>query len=179
MDKDQDTQLFRDLMQEVTPLKKVNKVVVNTKKPEPKPKQFYKDKIDVVHDMLTDHYEDDPLILTGALEYLQSGIQKRTFKKLKQGKYPAEDEIDLHSLKTDKARELINDFINQAIRKQYKCVRIIHGKGYRSHENKPVLKPLVNSWLRQKSEVLAFCSAQQCDGGTGAVNVLLKRLDIA
>ncbi|MHB8428784.1 MAG: Smr/MutS family protein, partial [Acidiferrobacterales bacterium] len=37
------------------------------------------------------------------------------------------------------------------------------------------LKGKVNSWLRQKDEVLAFCSAPRQDGGTGAVYVLLRR----
>jgi DNA-nicking Smr family endonuclease len=54
-------------------------------------------------------------------------------------------------------------------------VRIIHGKGKSSEGKLPVLKGKVNSWLRQKGEVLAFCSARPNDGGTGAVYVLLKR----
>jgi DNA-nicking Smr family endonuclease len=55
-------------------------------------------------------------------------------------------------------------------------VRIIHGKGNTSLGKMPVLKGRVNSWLRQKNEVLAFCSARPNDGGTGAVYVLLKRV---
>jgi DNA-nicking Smr family endonuclease len=30
-------------------------------------------------------------------------------------------------------------------------------------------------WLRQRDDVLAFCSARPVDGGTGAIYVLLKR----
>jgi DNA-nicking Smr family endonuclease len=37
-----------------------------------------------------------------------------------------------------------------------------------------VLKGMVDKWLRQRDEVLAFCSARPVDGGTGAVYVLLK-----
>jgi DNA-nicking Smr family endonuclease len=37
------------------------------------------------------------------------------------------------------------------------------------------LKPSVNGWLRQWDVVLAFVSARQVDGGTGAVYVLLQR----
>jgi len=40
----------------------------------------------------------------------------------------------------------------------------------------PVLKIKVNSWLRQKAQVLAFCSARPQDGDTGAVYVLLKKV---
>ena len=39
-----------------------------------------------------------------------------------------------------------------------------------------MLKIKVNSWLRQKDQVLAFCSARPQDGGTGAVYVLLKKI---
>ncbi|MEE9156926.1 MAG: Smr/MutS family protein, partial [Gammaproteobacteria bacterium] len=39
----------------------------------------------------------------------------------------------------------------------------------------PVLKNKLNNWLRQRDEVLAFCSTRPVDGGTGAVYVLLKR----
>jgi DNA-nicking Smr family endonuclease len=56
-----------------------------------------------------------------------------------------------------------------------RCVRIIHGKGKSSEGKLPVLKGKVNSWLRQRDEVIAFCSARPSDGGTGAVYVLLKR----
>jgi DNA-nicking Smr family endonuclease len=54
-------------------------------------------------------------------------------------------------------------------------VRIVHGKGYNSWQNQPVLKIQLNKWLRQCDEVLAFCSARQADGGTGAVYVLIKQ----
>ncbi|MDH3415597.1 MAG: Smr/MutS family endonuclease, partial [Gammaproteobacteria bacterium] len=37
-----------------------------------------------------------------------------------------------------------------------------------------VLKNSVNHWLRKWSSVLAFVSARQVDGGTGAVYVLLR-----
>ncbi len=39
------------------------------------------------------------------------------------------------------------------------------------------LKTHVNSWLRQHRDVLAFVSAPEKQGGTGAVLVLLKRAE--
>jgi len=53
-------------------------------------------------------------------------------------------------------------------------VRIIHGKGYGSREQAPVLKNSLNSWLRQHPDVLAFSSTRPEHGGTGAVHVLLR-----
>jgi DNA-nicking Smr family endonuclease len=55
-----------------------------------------------------------------------------------------------------------------------RCARIVHGKGNGSWQKQPVLKVKLNHWLRQRDEVLAFCSARGNDGGTGAVYVLIK-----
>jgi DNA-nicking Smr family endonuclease len=55
-----------------------------------------------------------------------------------------------------------------------RCVRVIHGKGLRSNERLPVLKNLVSHLLRQIPAVMAFVSARQNDGGTGATYVLLR-----
>jgi DNA-nicking Smr family endonuclease len=42
-------------------------------------------------------------------------------------------------------------------------------------DNKWTIWNKVNSWLQQRDEVLAFCSARAVDVGAGAVYVLLKR----
>jgi DNA-nicking Smr family endonuclease len=42
-----------------------------------------------------------------------------------------------------------------------------------------MLKRKVNYWLRLYEQVLAFCSANRRDGGTGAVYVLLRNPDKA
>jgi DNA-nicking Smr family endonuclease len=49
----------------------------------------------------------------------------------------------------------------------------VHGKGLRSGAKGPVLRELVNRTLHRYAPVLAFTSARQVDGGTGAVYVLL------
>ena len=51
-------------------------------------------------------------------------------------------------------------------------IKIVHGKGPEA-----ILKTYVNGWLRQHRDVLAFVSAPEKQGGTGAVLVLLKRSD--
>jgi len=68
----------------------------------------------------------------------------------------------------------LNTFISEVRNRGLRCIRIIHGKGYGSSNQGPVIKPLVNQWLRKKAEILAFCSARPVDGGTGAVYVLVK-----
>jgi DNA-nicking Smr family endonuclease len=60
------------------------------------------------------------------------------------------------------------------LQQRLRCIRIVHGKGLRSGPRGPVLKNAVNVVLRRTDAVVAFCSARQVDGGTGAVYVLLS-----
>jgi DNA-nicking Smr family endonuclease len=53
---------------------------------------------------------------------------------------------------------------------------VIHGKGRGSGPRGPILKQLVDHWLRHMDDVVAFASPPQADGGTGAVHVLLGRV---
>ncbi len=86
-------------------------------------------------------------------------------------------DFGMHGATVVQAREVVNTFLKNARDQDKRVVRIIHGKGNSSEGKLPVLKGKVNSWLRQKGEVLAFCSARPNDGGTGAVYVLLKRMN--
>ena len=72
-----------------------------------------------------------------------------------------QEELDLHGLTSVEARTLLVEFLNACIRSGARCVRIIHGKGLRSKNREPVLKPKVANWLIQRDEVLAFCQARQ------------------
>ena len=53
---------------------------------------------------------------------------------------------------------------------------IIHGKGYGSGPNGPKLKNFVDQYLQYNPNILAYHSAQQKDGGTGAVYIQLKKM---
>jgi len=95
--------------------------------------------------------------------------------RLRRGEFAVGDEIDLHGLGADAARDALREFLAEALRRRLGCVRVIHGKGLRSGPGGPVLKHAVNVWLRKVDAVLAFTSAPRRDGGTGAVYVLLAR----
>jgi DNA-nicking Smr family endonuclease len=82
--------------------------------------------------------------------------------------------LDLHGLGQAAARDNLADFLVQNRDAGRRCVKIVHGKGYRSGARGPILKIAVNSWLRRHADVLAFTSARPIDGGTGAVYVLLR-----
>ncbi|WP_019626075.1 Smr/MutS family protein [Thioalkalivibrio sp. ALJT] len=109
------------------------------------------------------------------LRFARPGISQRVFRKLRGGHYRIQDELDLHGLFADEARRAVGMFLDDARCNGALCVRIVHGKGLRSRQQGAVLKGLTDHWLRQRDDVLAFCSARPADGGTGAVYILLKR----
>ena len=109
------------------------------------------------------------------LSYRSAGVQDTVYRRLKRGTYHFGAELDLHGLRVEPAREAVREFIVACRERNIRCVRIIHGKGLGSDNRGPVLKQWVDGWLRRRSEVLAFCSAQPRHGGTGAVYVLLRR----
>ncbi|NND89247.1 MAG: DNA mismatch repair protein MutS [Granulosicoccus sp.] len=126
---------------------------------------------------LLDELSEADLLETGEhLSYTQPGVQRTVLRKLKNGRYSIQSEIDLHGLTVKQARQELADFLHAAQERRHLCVRVIHGKGRRTSERSPRLKPAVSQWLQRNSQVLAFCSARMNDGGTGAVYVLLKRL---
>lgn len=113
------------------------------------------------------------------LIFAQSGIQVRVMRKLRLGHIPWEEGLDLHGYSADKAREELGRFIHQAVRRDQRCVVVVHGKAHSEDGTPALLKSYVNDWLRQLPQVLAFVSAQPKDGGTGALYVLLKRANAA
>lgn len=116
-----------------------------------------------------------PLLNTGdIMSFLAPGLQKRVLRQLRAGGFDREAELDLHGLTADEAKRRLGSFLQTCLAEGCRCAHLIHGKGYRSEGDYPILKNRINLWLRQHPEVLAFCSARPMDGGTGAVYVLLR-----
>ncbi|MFO0454135.1 MAG: Smr/MutS family protein [Pseudomonadota bacterium] len=116
------------------------------------------------------------LVETGdEMLFRRATLSGRVLERLRRGEFSVEDEVDLHGLTEVEAREAVRAFVNDALKRRLRCVRVSHGKGLRSGPRGPVLKHAVNTWLRKFDAVLAFASARQVDGGTGAVYVLLAR----
>jgi DNA-nicking Smr family endonuclease len=95
-------------------------------------------------------------------------------KDLRRGRWVVQDHLDLHGATRDEARLLLVDFLEAALRRGVRCVRVVHGKGLGSPGREPVLKGLVKGWLMQRPEVLAYCQARAAEGGAGALITLLK-----
>ncbi len=155
---------------------KQDRIAPHKPRRKPIPQQHQLDEEAVMHSLLSDEYDPVEVETGDELLFTRPGIQQRVFRKFRRGQYAIEAELDLHGRVVVEAREMVSDFLRQAQASGKRVVRIIHGKGLSSEGKLPVLKGKVNSWLRQKEIVLAFCSARKNDGGTGAVYVLLKRL---
>jgi DNA-nicking Smr family endonuclease len=117
---------------------------------------------------------DDAPSAADPLSFRRPGVRDQTLRHLRRGRYPVEDELDLHGLSQAAARDYLSEFIAASRNAGLRCVRVVHGKGYRSGARGPVLKIAVNTWLKRHADVLAFTSARVIDGGTGAVYVLLR-----
>jgi len=117
---------------------------------------------------------DAEVLAEDSLQFRRPGVQDQLFRKLRRGLIVQQADLDLHGLTLREAWECLDDFIQAGRARGLRCVRVVHGKGYRSGARGPVLKSAVNAWLRHHHDVIAFASARAIDGGTGAVYVLLR-----
>ncbi|MCK4833733.1 MAG: Smr/MutS family protein [Gammaproteobacteria bacterium] len=165
--------LFMDEMSGVKPLKPDNKIKHKKTPRKPLHQSPTDDDSFAVDDIFStaEMTEDCPDVLS----FSRSGLQHKVLKNLRQGKHPVEHVLDLHGLTVEMARTELLEFLSECEALGLRHVIIIHGKGYRS-KDKPVIKPMVNRWLRAVDNVLAFHTAQPKDGGSGAVYVLLKKV---
>jgi len=106
--------------------------------------------------------------------FVRPGLQHKHLRKLRRGRLAIEAEADLHGMRAREADDALHAFLDACRQRRLRCVRVIHGKGRGSHGGQAVLKWEVDRWLRQHDGVMAFCSAQPRDGGTGALYVLLR-----
>ncbi len=173
--RDREANVFRDAIGKVTPPNAPPRVLPDPPRPEPIAQQRIADDEAVLRESLSDEFSIDTLLeVDETLSYARGGIGPDVLKKLRGGGWVVQDQLDLHGLRVDEAREALGQFLRNAGKRGFRCVRIIHGKGLGSMNRKPVLKSKVRNWLVQKDEVLAFCQARAADGGSGALMVLLK-----
>ncbi|RLK50693.1 DNA-nicking Smr family endonuclease [Alkalispirillum mobile] len=171
-DNNQDWRLFHEEMADVKPLQH-NRVAARKPPPPPRPLQREQDERQVMDELMDP--PDPAEIETGEeLLYFREGLQRRVRRQLRRGQFPPTAWLDLHGMTSLQARRAVAEFLQRCRKERHRCVRIIHGKGKRSSNHGPVLKRKVDYWLRQRDEVLAFCSALPSDGGTGAAYVLLR-----
>ena len=114
----------------------------------------------------------NPVASQATLSYRIATLQHKVFEDLKAGNLRWFEAVDLHGCTVEDARAAVLQIIQMAKDENQNVIKIVHGKGPEA-----ILKTYVNGWLRQHRDVLAFVSAPEKQGGTGAVLVLLKRAE--
>ena len=109
------------------------------------------------------------------VEWVNGDFSGDITRLLHEGRFSVKDCLDLHGLSVEESEEEVEAFFREAIKKRYQCVKIIHGRGLRSPRG-PVLKEKLIKRLsgKYRKHVVAFVTARQCDGGLGALYILLK-----
>jgi DNA-nicking Smr family endonuclease len=166
---DDDKQLFRDSIGTVSPV--ASKLAVDLLRkpvcpPQPAPMEPVR---------TAPAWQEDMQLQAGdVVTFRADGVQDRLARRLRQGLFRPQAELDLHGLTSHIAQRALVRFVTHASTNGLRHLLIVHGKGYRSDQGLPILKNLVCHWLANCPQVLAFCSARPEDGGTGAVYVLLQ-----
>ena len=170
-----DLAAFRAAVADARPLPASDRVHLSGPMPSPRPLQRLADEQAALRESL-----HGPITLQDRLEggdepsYLRNGVANSVLRDLRRGRWAIQDEIDLHGLNREEARDQLAAFLAQSLKCGRRCVRIVHGKGHGSPGREAVLRRLVRGWLVQKNEILAYCQAKPQDGGEGAVIVLLR-----
>jgi DNA-nicking Smr family endonuclease len=124
---------------------------------------------------------NEPFDIASSVEFVEAaaaGIDRRLIRRLRAGDFAYQAHLDLHGMTAEQARTSVDRFLLRAYRNGQRCVLIVHGRGLNSKDQIPVLKTRLATWLTRGSWarlVLAFTSARPCDGGPGALYVLLRR----
>jgi DNA-nicking Smr family endonuclease len=104
-------------------------------------------------------------------------ISEAKFKKFARGKWYVPTPVtslDLHGLTIEETCGAVADVMAIWQSQQISCGLLIHGKSQHSAYAK--IKSFLAAWLKTLTPVLAYASARNQDGGTGAIYVLLKKV---
>ena len=167
--------LFERAVGAVQPLNHAPRVELQVVRPSPTAFQQALDDQAALRESLSDEFDVSTLLdVDDQMSFRRSGIGHDVTRKLRRGDWSIQGQVDLHGLRSDEARDALGQFIRDAMRMGWRCVRVVHGKGLGSPGKTPVLKSKTQKWLVQKNEVLAFVQAKPAEGGAGALVVLLK-----
>ena len=104
-----------------------------------------------------------------------AGLDRANAERLKRGKHRIEARLDLHGMTQSEAHGALLGFIRGARAEGKRCVLVITGRGA---VGGGILRSAVPRWLNEaelRPHLLAIATAQQRDGGGGALYVMLRR----
>ncbi|MEW6739720.1 MAG: Smr/MutS family protein [Nitrospirota bacterium] len=172
-----DEELFATAMKDVKEVKEFRDIPIRRKKPVlPRAE---KQELRALRMLAEIANGKKPIALSDTQEYVEwinPDYSAEIVRKLHEGRFSVQDFLDLHGFTVEDAEVEVENFIKGSLKKGFRCVKIIHGRGLRSPKG-PVLKDAIAQWLagRYRKHVIAFVTARQCDGGLGAIYVMLKK----
>lgn len=170
-----DLAAFKAAVDGARPLPPADRVSFEPPKPSPRPRQRELDEAAAIAESLDAPLALDDLVAIGEADsFLRSGLPRTVLRDLRRGRWAIQRHIDLHGCNRHEAHQQVALFLAAAQSAGKRCVRIVHGRGYGSPGREGILRQLVKGWLARRRDVLAFCHAPSCDGGQGALWVLLK-----
>jgi len=173
--REEDANIFREAVKDAKPIKATNRVEPYRIPPSPRPAKREEDERAVLDELsrLAFDGSDDVEIEDDAM-FLRPGLPRDILRKLRRTHWVIQEDLDLHGMTGDEAVAATARFLAGCKRAGLRCVRIVHGKGLRSHGREPVLKGRIRRQLTRRDEVLAFVEPRAIHGGSGAVVVLLE-----
>ena len=174
-----DDELFASAMEDVTPITEDRRVVrmKETDPPGSLPEEEEREGLERLEKLISSGegfvVEDTPEYVEGFWHMVHPEIARR----LHRGEYSIQDHLDLHGHTVEDAKLAFDSFLAGSIATGKRAVLVVHGRG-RSSPVRPVLKTKVVEWLTHRpwwKWVIAFTSARSCDGGAGALYILLRR----
>lgn len=106
------------------------------------------------------------------------GLDPKMLMSLASGSQSPEARLDLHGMNAAQAFQALVPFFKISWHKGLRIVIVVTGRGINSPSGMAVLRQKLASWLTQEpfnQVVMAFSTAQPCDGGTGSMYVLLRK----
>jgi DNA-nicking Smr family endonuclease len=172
---DEERALFRQAMRGVRRLQLESRQTGMRQRPTPRARFTRMERAAVLHESIAGTPSPlDPVVESGdALLFRRESTSESVFRKLRSAQFRVDGEIDLHGLVAADVEPALRAFLSDALRHNARVVRVVHGKGRRSGNRGPILKLVASRYLQRVGAVLAFASAREVDGGSGAILVLL------
>ncbi len=178
IEKTNDEELFLNAMEKVKEIKEYRAIPVYQKRVRPLHKKVdpCRETMRILEE-ITKGKRDMPLTETQEyIEWHNSDYHYDIVRRLHEGHFSVQDYLDLHGSTIMEAEGEVDHFLNDSLKRGLRCIKIIHGRGLRSTKG-PVLKDALMKWLseRYRKHIIAFATARQCDGGLGAVYILIRK----
>ena len=122
--------LFERAIGAVQPLNHAPRVELQVTRPSPTAFQQALDDQAALRESLSDEFDVSTLLdVDDQMSFRRPGIGHDVTRKLRRGDWTIQGQVDLHGLRSDEARDALGQFIRDAMRMGWRCVRVVHGKG--------------------------------------------------